>query len=148
GVASVEPLVWRQLGWRRLDVDVAGYADSDDNGSSKPSTTLLPVAGAPLAAQVVERIMRGATDPDIGRTAVSGRSWWFAPIGWRYRWLGVGPSTVYSGTGWITRRISMVPHHKTQSVALRQGPLQRLRRVATLDVHTPDGPVHARVKHL
>lgn len=148
GVASIEPLLWRQLGWRRLDVDVAGYASADDGGSAKPSTTLLPVADASLACDVIERILPGAYDTQIERVGVSTRSRWFAPIGWRFRWLGVGDTTIRSTEGWVTRRISFVPHHKTQSVALRQGPLQRLLGLATLDVHTPDGPVRARVKHL
>lgn len=148
GVASVEPLIWRQLGWRRLDVDVAGYASSDDETSSKPSTTLLPVADRPLAFRVIERILPGACENQMEHTGVSAKSRWFAPIGWRFRWLGVGRTTICSATGWITRRVSLVPHHKTQSVALRQGPLQRLLGLATLDVHTPDGPVRARVKHL
>jgi len=33
-------------------------------------------------------------------------------------------------------------------VALRQGPLQRALRVATVDVHVPDGPVEISVRHL
>lgn len=148
GVASVEPLVWRQLGWRRLDVDVAGYADASDNGSAKPSTTLLPVADHNLMTDVIGHVMPGAYEPDADHMRVPRRSWWFAPIGWRFRWLRVGPAVVSVGTGWITRRVSIVPHHKTQSVAVRQGPLQRVRGVATLDVHTPNGPVHARVRHL
>ena len=44
---------------------------------------------------------------------------------------------------WIERTTSIVPHHKTQSVELRQGPLARWRGLATVEVHTPKGPVDA-----
>src|SRR5699024_479314 len=148
GVASVEPLIWRQLGWRRLDVDVAGYASSDDETSSKPTTTLLPAADGPLACSVIERILPDACENQMEHTCFAAESRWLAPIGWRFRWLGVGRTPICSATGWITRRVSLVQHHKTQSVALRQWLLPRLLGLATLDVHTPDGPVRARVKHL
>ena len=50
--------------------------------------------------------------------------------------------------GWIQRTTSLVPHHKTQSVELKQGPLQRWRDVATVEVHSPPGPVNADGTHL
>ncbi|MGZ5373912.1 MAG: PH domain-containing protein, partial [Aeromicrobium sp.] len=53
-----------------------------------------------------------------------------------------------STTGWLKRRTNIVPHHKTQSVALRQGPLQRKRHVATVSVHSPKGPVNAEGRNL
>ncbi len=78
----------------------------------------------------------------------AGSSWVFAPIGWRYRWIGVDDVAVVSRRGWITRRTSIVPHRKNQSVAVEQGPLQRRLDVASVAVHSPDGPVDVGGPHL
>jgi len=148
GVAVEEPYVWRRLGWQRLEVDVAGYATASDDNTTSTSSTLLPIADAQMAAYVLEQLVPGARPDDIERVAVPSRGWWFAPIGWRYRWIGSDDHAFVARSGWLQRTTDVVPHHKTQSVAMRQGPLQRMRRVATLDVHTPKGPVDADGRHL
>jgi len=149
GIAIKEPLVWRRLGWQRLEVDVAGYAsqgnDSDGNNSN---STLLPISDGPLANAVIAELLPGA-DPTISeRTYASSRSRWFAPIGFRYRWVAANDTTFVASEGWIERTTSIVPHHKTQSVELRQGPIQRRLGVATVEVHSPKGPVDADGRHL
>lgn len=149
GIAIKEPFVWRRLGWQRLEVDVAGYAAqrTDDNGSSS-SSTLLPISDRALAAAIIAELIPGTPPDDLTRTEASRRSWTFAPIGWRYRWIAADDRTFVATEGWIQRTTNIVPHHKTQSVELRQGPLQRRRRVATVEVHTPKGPVDADGRHL
>jgi putative membrane protein len=147
GIAIKEPFVWRRLGWQRLEVDIAGYAAEGDDDSAGSSSTLLPICHPDLAAEVIAELMPGATT-DVARTRAPSRSWLFAPVGWRYRWIGAGPSSFVTHEGWIERTTSIVPHPRTQSVELRQGPLQRLRRVATIEVHTPAGPVQADGRHL
>jgi putative membrane protein len=149
GIAVKEPLVWRRLGWQRLEVDVAGYAsqgnDSDGNNSN---STLLPISDAPLANAIIAELLPGA-DPAIGnRTYASPRSWWFAPIGFRFRWVAANDSTFVASEGWVQRTTSIVPHHKTQSVELSQGPLQRRLGLATVEVHSPKGPVDADGRNL
>lgn len=149
GIAVKEPFVWRRLGWQRLEVDVAGYASQggDENGTNS-SSTLLPISDRPLADAIMGELLPGA-DPRIEeRTYASPRSWIFAPIGYRYRWIAANAHTFVASEGWIERTTSIVPHHKTQSVELRQGPLQRWRRVATVEVHSPKGPVDADGRHL
>lgn len=148
GIGVVEPIVWRRYAWCRLDVDVAGYGAASDESGGVSSTTLLPIADRDLARWIVDELV---PDPDRGtgpRVRPPSRSWIFAPIGWRYRWLAATDQTVTTATGWITRHRSVVPHHKVQSVEFSQGPLQRRRRVASVEVHTPDGPVSAQVRHL
>ena len=48
----------------------------------------------------------------------------------------------------LNRRISIVPHARVQSVRLRQGPLQRRLRLATVHAHTTPGPVDVVCRHL
>jgi putative membrane protein len=50
--------------------------------------------------------------------------------------------------GWITHVRDVVPHAKTQSVRIEQGPLQRLLRLADVHVHTPRGPVNAVARQI
>jgi len=148
GVAVVEPLIWRRFGWRRLLVDVAGYGASSDEENGVSDTTLLPISDGPLARAICEELIPGS-DPDaVEPVRVSSRSWPLAPIGWRFRWVGASDLSFIARTGWISRTTAVMPHRKTQSVALRQGPLQRWLGVATVEVHTPPGPVDARGRHL
>lgn len=148
GIAIKEPLVWRRFGWLRLEVDVAGYAgQSSDDGSTSVST-LLPISDAPLAHAIIAELIPGTLITPEVRTAAPSRAWLFAPIGWRYRWAGADASAFVASQGWIQRTTSLVPHHKTQSVELKQGPMQRWRNVATVEVHSPPGPVDADGTHL
>lgn len=142
GIAIREPFVWRRLGWQRLEVDIAGYAAHGDDQGLDSSSILLPIADRALAAAVIAELIPDAT-AEVSRTPAPARSWPFAPVGWRYRWIGADTTTFVTSAGWIQRSTDIVPHHKTQSVELRQGPLQRIRRVATVEVHTPAGPVNA-----
>lgn len=147
GIAIKEPFVWRRFGWQRLEVDVAGYASQGDDDGGGSSSILLPIADPALAAAVVAELVPGASI-GVVRTPAPRRSRLFAPIGWRYRWIGADDVSFVAHEGWIERTTSIVPHPRTQSVELSQGPLQRRRRVATVEVHTPTGPVDADGRHL
>ncbi|EFQ83130.1 hypothetical protein HMPREF0063_12339 [Aeromicrobium marinum DSM 15272] len=149
GIRVTEPVVWRRFGWRRLEVDVAGYSGgSDGESGGLTNNTLLPIADADLANTVIDELVPGIAVEPAGRVGASSRSWPFAPIGWRYRWVAADDSGFVARTGWIARHTDLVPHARTQSVEVRQGPLQRRLGVATLEVHTPDGPVNADGRHL
>ena len=148
GVAVHEPFVWRRLGWSRLDVDVAGYgrkAGGDDTTST--SSTLLPIADRAVTARVLETLVPGAHSPDPDVVAPS-RAWPVDPVAWRFRRVRSNEQGFTAREGWIERRTSVVPHHKVQSVEVRQGPIARRLRLATVEVHTPDGPVDADGKNL
>ncbi|MDF9279336.1 PH domain-containing protein, partial [Arthrobacter sp. EH-1B-1] len=51
-----------------------------------------------------------------------------------------------SGAWW--RQVAVVPHERTQSLALHQGPLARRFGVADLILHTTPGPVSPRVRQI
>ncbi|MGI9084272.1 MAG: PH domain-containing protein [Aeromicrobium sp.] len=148
GVSVEEPFVWRRLGWQRLEVDVAGYASHGSDDSSDISSTLLPIADPALAAVVLDELVPGARPAHVDHVRVPSRSWPFAPIGWRYRWVGIDDVAFVARTGWLERTTDVVPHARTQSVELRQGPWQRRLGVATVEVHTPKGPVDADGRNL
>ncbi|TXJ03915.1 MAG: hypothetical protein E6Q27_09305 [Aeromicrobium sp.] len=147
GITMVEPYLWRKFGWVRLDVDIAGYGVStEENGISE--TTLIPIADRAFALQLIAELVPDSDSDNAEVSAVSGRSRIFAPIGWRFRALTRSADTVSSTTGWVTRRTSTIPQSKIQSVAVDQGPWQRRRGLATLTIHSPDGPVEVGLKHM
>jgi putative membrane protein len=148
GVAVEEPLVWRRLGWQRLEVDVAGYGSQGGSDSSDINSTLLPIADPALAGMVLDQLVPGARPAQVERTSVPPRAWPFAPIGWRFRWVGSDQIAFVARSGWLERTTDVVPHARTQSVELRQGPWQRRLGLATVEVHTPKGPVDADGRHL
>lgn len=132
--------LWRPLNLQRAEVTVAGAShDSNDSGSA----TLVPVATPDELRMVVAELFADVDPRTVPRVRAPRRSWLFAPVGWRFRAAGSDERAFVAESGWITHRTDVVPHAKTQSVVISQGPLQRLRRVADLAVHTPDGPVAA-----
>ena len=151
GIAIEQPLLWRSHDWRRLVVDVAGYGATgrgDDDSDRPAASTLLPVADKVAAGAVLTELMPAA-DPDaVSLHRAPSPSRWFAPVGWRYLAAGADDHVFVTCKGWLTRRTDIVPHAKTQSVALRQGPLERILGLATVVVHSPDGPVKAQGRHL
>lgn len=150
GIAVHEPFIWRRLGWQRLEIDVAGYAarTGQQKDGTSTTSTLLPIADAGLARAVADGLIPSVDVATMSQIPASPRSWPFAPVGWRYRWVAADQVAFVARTGWVSVKTSIVPHARTQSVELKQGPLQRRLGVATMEVHTPDGPVNADGKHL
>ncbi|WP_428986379.1 PH domain-containing protein [Streptomyces camelliae] len=125
-VRIVEPLLWRRLGWVRVELDVAGSADS----------VLIPVAPRAVAESVIARVLPGVTVPRT-MSRPPGRARWCVPVWWRGHRLAVTDTVFVTRHGLLRRRLSLVPHAKVQSVRLRQGPWQRLWRLA--DIHVDNG---------
>lgn len=151
GLVVTEPLLWRRLGWARLDVSVAGAKSSDGDG--KPSaSTLMPVARRDQVQWLVSYLLAGSgagADLQVDRialTAPPARARWIAPVRRRYLAVGLG-EVVVSRSGLVTRHTHVVPHARVQSLRIRQGPWQRMLGLADLHVDSPPGPVHAHARH-
>jgi putative membrane protein len=144
GVKISQPLLWRLLGWYRIDIDILGYAHGDGEGNeSTASSVLLPVASDEEVELAVGRVLPGFEIDGIELHPAPTRArWlrWFDFWTLRYGW---NERTLITEQGWFSHERDIVPHAKTQSVRLDQGPLQRLLRLADVHVHTPRGPVNA-----
>jgi putative membrane protein len=146
GVVVVEPLLWRRLGWARLDVSIAGYGKSSE-GNRPAASTILPVARRSEVMWFASYVLQGLHPDQVTMTPPPQRSRWVAPI-WRRRMAaGVGGGMIASRSGVVTRRTQVVPHARVQSLRLSQGPWQRLFRLADLHVDSPPGPVSVRARH-
>ncbi len=149
GVVVTEPLLWRRLGWARLDVSVAGsgHGDSEDRLSG---STVMPVAPRAQVIALARTLLvqSGYPDPDeVVLTPPPARSRWVAPVGRRFMAGGVGDHLVVSREGVLTRRTHVVPHARVQSLQLHQGPWQHLLGLADVRVDSPPGPVKVRLRH-
>jgi putative membrane protein len=152
GVVLTEPMLWRWMGWARLDVSIAGYHAEDND---KPSaTTVMPVGERDLVVGLARHLLDGALGHDtvqqfdaVPLVAPPQRSRWVAPVRRRFMAAGVGVDLVVAREGLLNRRTHVVPHARVQSLRLSQGWWQRRLRLADLHVDSPPGPVHVRARH-
>ena len=144
GVKTSQSLLWKPLGWYRVDIDILGYGhDDSDTSGSNASSVLLPVATMAEVELAIGRVLPGI-DLDAVELHPSPKRarWlrWFDFWTLRYGW---DDRTLLTERGWLVHVRDVVPHAKTQSVRIEQGPLQRLLRLADVHAHTPRGPVNA-----
>ncbi len=135
-VRLIAPLLWRPLGWVRLEVDVAGgqRRQREDRGAAGQMRTLLPVATRREAEALLAAIgpkVAPVLSPAPRRAAGK------APL--RYHFLGAGTTDAWgaASAGRIRRVITWVPLAKVQSVRWTQGPLQRRLRLASVHLDIP-----------
>ena len=149
GVVVTEPLLWRRLGWAKVDVALAGYARGDGDG--KPSaSTVMPVAPRATAMWLARRLLEeaGSPDPDaVALTRPPQRARWVAPVRRRFLLSGLGEHLVVSREGMLSRRTHVVPYARVQSLQVHQGPWQRRFGLGDVHVDSPPGPVRVRLRH-
>jgi putative membrane protein len=141
-------LIWRLIGWSRVELDIAGVAGQKEDGDNeREGAQLLPVGERTEVAYVLSQILPGFDLAGIQMHVAPERAKWLRPIGWRYLTYGVDDQVMVTTRGWVSRRTSIVLHHKTQSVRMEQGPLQRRLGLANVHVDTPLGPTDAIALH-
>ncbi|WP_298461816.1 PH domain-containing protein [uncultured Cellulomonas sp.] len=153
-------LLWRRSGWWRVEVNVAGYGGAQDSAAEN---VLLPVGDRDEALTAVWLVLPdlGTDDPrgvltaalegtgdEGGFTTIPRRARWLDPWAWRRTGYRVTERALLIRSGRLVRRLVVVPHERTQSLGVEQGPLQRRLGVASLAVHSTPGPVSPRVPHL
>jgi putative membrane protein len=138
-VRWVEPLLWRRFGWVRLEVDVARQRGSQqrEEGSAQLSRTLLPIGSREHAAWLLHRVLPGAAVVPPPGSRPPRRAMLRAPLSYHLLafWHDRGRHA-FARTGRVRPEVVVVPLEKVQSVRLRQGPLQRWLRLATVHVDT------------
>ncbi|MEO7587804.1 MAG: PH domain-containing protein [Arachnia sp.] len=136
----------RLTGLYRVRVTVLGLRGGEGGGQT--SGTVLPFG----TLDDVTRVL-GAFWPGINLDAVElhgqpSRARWLTPLGFKRHLWGVDDQTVVAHHGWIDHTITLVPHRRMQSLGITQGPLQRKLNLATVALHTTDGPVSLNLYHL
>lgn len=146
GVVVTEPLLWRRLGWARLDVAVAGYSSA--GGEDGPSaSTVLPVGDRRTAMWLARYVLRGLDLEKVSLRPVPRRARWLAPVAQPFLRTGTDHDLVVSREGWFGRRTHAAPQARIQSLRITQGPWQRRLGLADVHVDSPSGPVTVRARH-
>jgi putative membrane protein len=146
-IEFVEPWLWRRWGWVRLRVTIAGIG-GDDASSRGRETLLMPVATRDTALLVVHRLMPGLDLDALDWHAAPARALWRSPIQGARLAVAWDRLVLAARCGRVTRRLSFVPHPRTQSVRVTQGPWERSLGLATVHVDVTPGPVRVRGMHL
>ncbi|MGA8047271.1 MAG: PH domain-containing protein [Dermatophilaceae bacterium] len=146
---------WRWPDWWRVKVTIAGVVGEN----TESQTTAFPVGTEDevldLASVMLPGLDRSAliagmrgTGDEPGFTTSSRRSVVFQPFSWRRNGYAVTDTAIVLRRGWLARVVSLVPHARVQSMRIEQGPLDRLRGVATVHTDLTAGPVSGAVPHL
>lgn len=154
-------LLWRKVDWWRVEVNVAGYSATSDG--TQASAILLPVGTRDEALRALWLVLPdlGIEDPHAllaaamsGRGDTAGfvtsprRARWIDPLAWQRNGYRAAGRAIVIRRGWLGRWVYVVPHEKTQSLRLTQGPVQRRLGLTSLALHSTPGPVLPRVVHL
>lgn len=156
-LALRQPLPWRLADWWRIEANVAGVGS--DRGED--DSVLLPV-GTRVEALATLSVLRPSGDlhavlaglggPSAADHAayvtVPARAAWLSPVVRQRHGYAVTGGALVVRSGRLRRRVEVVPHARVQSLRLRQGPVQRRLRLATVELLTTSGPARPRVRHL
>ncbi len=158
-------LLWRQVDWWQVRVNIAGYSGGGDE-DTESGNILLPVGSRYDAISVLALVLPDlgvrepenpwavieaglvASGPDNGYLVAPRRSRWVDPIGWRRSGVRVTEQALLIRRGVLGRSLDVVPHARTQSLGVTQGPLQRKLRIASFASHSTPGPVSPVAAHL
>ncbi|MBO0901342.1 PH domain-containing protein [Cellulomonas sp. zg-ZUI22] len=149
---------WRGADWWKVEINVAGYgAESMTESVLHPVATraeaavalwlVLPDLGVDDPLATLDAALTGRDD-DGGFTPAPYRARWVDPLSRRRHGVLVTRTALVMRSGRWWRSVVVVPHERTQSIALTQGPVQRRLRLATFVTHSTPGPVTPQVEHL
>jgi putative membrane protein len=133
GVRKIEPLLWRPMGWSRLEVDIAGAARKKQRGegSGVARKALLPVGDERDAWHLVDRLLGGSM-PIM--TPPPPRARKKAPLSYHFLAAGHDDRHAVCVTGRLRKVTTWIPLEKSQSIRRVQGPVQRSLGLATVHV--------------
>lgn len=153
--------IWRLAGWYRVQLNVAGYG-ADTTGSGSRSV-ILPVGTLDEVLTVLGLVFPdpGVDEPfEVFAAALRGKggghgfvpsprqSRWLDPLSWRRNAYRATDTALLCRRGAVIRRLEVVPHERTQSLGLRQGPFMARLGLASFVLHSTPGPVRPLVKHM
>ena len=153
-----QPLLWRPFGWWEIRVNRAGLrtdSDGDQSASQQRRAVILPVGTRDDVTRVLalalptrsdEVSARIIADGMMGRggdgyTAGPPRGAVLRPFSWRLTGRVLHDDTLYLRRGLLTRRLSVVPAERMQSVAIAQGLVGRALNLANVTAVTVAGQV-------
>jgi putative membrane protein len=159
-VRLVQSVLWRGPDWWRVQVNVAGYGGESEEknsvllpvGTREEALTVLSLVLPDLGVDEPRRVLDAGLDGDSRTESVyvtaPRRTRILDPVAWRRNGFTVTGRALLLRRGRMVKILDVVPHERTQSLAISQGPWQRRLGVASFQVHSTEGPVHPEVPHL
>ncbi len=156
-------ILWRFKDWWRVEVNVAGYGLDNRNNGTSSRNVIMPVGGRADAVNTLWLVLHdlGVDNPDtVVEAALSGTlddggflpsppsARWVDPLIWRRNGLLITRTALLMRRGRLTRTLTVVPHERTQSLAIQQGPWERRLGLADLRADSVPGPISPLVPHL
>lgn len=150
-----QPLFWRPAGWWTITVNRLSGSSAGQEAATA-FTHILPVGTRADVERVValllpwldddERaliftrgLLTGRTDDPYTTTPPRARV--LRPVSWRRNGVALSAAALFLRRGRIVRSLVIVPLARAQSIALHQGPIYRMLRLARLRAHTVPGTV-------
>ena len=148
GVAVKQDLLQRLTGLHQMTVTVLGYGDPTGDEHRQTNAVVLPFGTWQDVLTVLHTIW-----PDVDLSRIQphpqpARAKWLTPFTFGSHTWGIGEQVVVTQHGVLERTFTIVPHRRMQSASIHQGPIPRRLRLASIHVHTTDGPVAQRLYHL
>lgn len=160
-VGISQGFMWRIMGWYRVQVNVAGYGTDTSQGGAR--SVLLPVGtlnevmtvlGLVFPDPGTERPFELFTAGLTGKGGAEGfltspkSARWLDPWTWRRNGFAATRTALLCRRGVLVRRLDVVPHERTQSLGLRQGPVMAALGLASFELHSTVGPLRPVVQHM
>ncbi len=152
---------WRGPDWWRVKVNVAGYDSADGKESQNillpvgprdealaALWLVLPDLGTDEPRELIDEALAGDATTDRWFTTSPRRARLLDPFTWRRNGFAVTDRALLLRSGRLLRSLVVVPHERTQSLGLQQGPWERRRGLASFSVHSTAGPVRPVAYHL
>ncbi|MCR2784719.1 MULTISPECIES: PH domain-containing protein [unclassified Microbacterium] len=154
-----QSILWRGFGWWTIKMNrLTGRSAADT--TTDQFTTVLPVGTYADVERVLHLLLPHIADGDLPalvRQGVDGpaegdpftttpkRARIIRLLSWRRNGFVLTDDLLLLRRGAIWRKLAILPLARLQSVAIHQGPLDRLLRVAAVRGHIVTGPVYANV---
>ncbi len=160
GIGISQGPLWRMRGWWRVQLSLATGIDMSDGSGGAPDV-LLPVGSRDDVLTVVRLAMPGMSEtevealvtgmlgngPEGGWTVSPDRARWMNPFAWRRNGFQVLDPFLAIRRGRIFRRVDLVPHERTQSLGVSQGPFERRLRLVSFQAHS-SGDLEPTLPHV
>ncbi len=152
-LAVTQSLMWRPFGWYRIRL-IRLSGKNISQGQVDQFQVVLPVGKRADVEKVLALLMPDVAASDWAYafehgaarlpkndpfTVTPKRAWFIRPLSFRRNGFLMHPRAIMLRRGQIWRSLAIFPLARVQSVAMTQGPLDRLLSVGTLQVHTVMG---------
>jgi putative membrane protein len=142
-VRLAEPLMWRAVGWCRLEVDVAGGRQRRENeAEGQRLRALIPVGSRADADQMLAELLGSRPAPSVAPPRAAR---WKAPLTYHFLGWNGDDRYVVASRGRVCRQTTWVPLEKVQSIRWVQGPLQRRLGLATVHLDVAGKRISAKI---